>query len=183
MSIYHPTFLPQHYACVVRRGTDQAWNMPDRQLATTELPLCHCNICTTPTTWSKSVGICITLLNNMVHTAHTLGNGGAQEAQRLHWAENERVKLGKQHTPFAYFPSDILEINILTLPLWLQLWSTSFRLIFAWGVSTHFLSMESQIEFHPGFQHLQFLLTLTNRDPAKQFKTLNSFQSINLSRI
>ena len=48
----------------------------------------------------------------MVHTAHTLGNGGAQEAQRLHWAENERVKLGKQHTPFAYFPSDILEINI-----------------------------------------------------------------------
>ena len=34
--------------------------------------------------------------------------------------------------------------------------------------------MESQIEFHPGFQHLQFLLTLTNGDPAKQFKTLFS---------
>ena len=32
------------------------------------------------------------------HTAHTLGNGGAQEAQRLHWAENERVANNTLHS-------------------------------------------------------------------------------------
>ena len=68
MSIYHLPFLPQHYACVVPPRTDP-WNilLDGQSDATTEL--CHYNTCATPTACSRSVRICLTLLNN-TSTAH-----------------------------------------------------------------------------------------------------------------